>query len=209
MTASMKALCIDTITSAAGITLLSPQHSIHSPLNPQMASEGIIPVIDQTLKKADLKPKDLQGVLVIQGPGSFTGLRVGISVANQFAHQLQIPILGLRTDEWWQWRSEEGDKIYIQSMNKAEIYVSDGRGAKILPLEALSEWKPKKWLGELKFEHREKLPPSFIEITTLKSIEETWTKVIEVSQNQLNTQTTYDLVEPFYGKEPNITKPKN
>ena len=43
---------------------------------------------------------DIEGVVVFQGPGSFTGLRIGITVANALAYSLQKPIVGTMQDEW-------------------------------------------------------------------------------------------------------------
>lgn len=43
---------------------------------------------------------DLQAIVVFKGPGSFTGLRIGISVANTLADSLQIPIVGEGNEDW-------------------------------------------------------------------------------------------------------------
>ncbi len=205
---SIPTLCIDTISSVSGITVVTLQLSYYTPLNPKMASEGIIETIDQTLKKASLSISDLKSVVVIKGPGSFTGLRVGISVANQFAHQLKIPIFGLKTHEWWGLRSEETQAIYLQSMNRAEVYLANADGPQILSLEKLTDFPPSKWFGELKFDHSEKLPPHFQALEQLHSIKGTWEKAIRLYSEKLIPQNIYALVEPFYGKEPNITKAK-
>ncbi len=45
---------------------------------------------------------DLEGIVVFKGPGSFTGLRIGISVANTLADSLSIPIVGTGGDSWAQ-----------------------------------------------------------------------------------------------------------
>lgn len=44
---------------------------------------------------------DIQGLVIYQGPGSFTGLRIGISVANALAASLEIPIIGTTGEEWF------------------------------------------------------------------------------------------------------------
>ncbi|HXR50043.1 MAG TPA: tRNA (adenosine(37)-N6)-threonylcarbamoyltransferase complex dimerization subunit type 1 TsaB [Verrucomicrobiae bacterium] len=44
----------------------------------------------------------LQGVIVFKGPGSFTGLRIGVSVANALADGLNIPIAAVSGDKWIQ-----------------------------------------------------------------------------------------------------------
>lgn len=55
-------------------------------------SQVLLPMIDKILKSKQLDFKNLTGVEVNTGPGSFTGLRVGVSVANALGFALQIPI---------------------------------------------------------------------------------------------------------------------
>lgn len=56
--------------------------------------------IKSLLDEAQLKYEDLNGVLLYSGPGSFTGLRIGASVAAALAHGLQIPIVGEAGESW-------------------------------------------------------------------------------------------------------------
>ncbi len=56
--------------------------------------------IKYLLEDNNLKFTDLSGIIVYHGPGSFTGLRIGISTANALANSLNIPIVGTTGDDW-------------------------------------------------------------------------------------------------------------
>jgi tRNA threonylcarbamoyladenosine biosynthesis protein TsaB len=61
---------------------------------------------------------DIEGIVAYLGPGSFTGLRIGLSVANALADGLGIPIVGAQSDSWLQdglnrLRKGENDKIAL------------------------------------------------------------------------------------------------
>lgn len=57
-------------------------------------AETIHQKIANLLQSQKLNLKDIEGIVVYQGPGSFTGLRIGISVANALAYGLGVPIVG-------------------------------------------------------------------------------------------------------------------
>ncbi|HEX3568147.1 MAG TPA: tRNA (adenosine(37)-N6)-threonylcarbamoyltransferase complex dimerization subunit type 1 TsaB [Candidatus Saccharimonadales bacterium] len=54
--------------------------------------------IEQLLEKHEKSWHDLQGIVCFQGPGSFTGLRIGLTVGNALAYSLQIPIVAAQHD---------------------------------------------------------------------------------------------------------------
>jgi tRNA threonylcarbamoyladenosine biosynthesis protein TsaB len=62
-------------------------------------AETIHNKIQALLESKSKKLKDIQGIVVYIGPGSFTGLRIGISVANALAYSLAAPIIGI-TGSW-------------------------------------------------------------------------------------------------------------
>jgi len=64
-----------------------------------LRSEAAIPLIDKILKNNNLELKDLQEIEVFEGPGSYTGLRVGISIANALGFLLKIPVNGRKVGE--------------------------------------------------------------------------------------------------------------
>ncbi|HBL52299.1 MAG: tRNA (adenosine(37)-N6)-threonylcarbamoyltransferase complex dimerization subunit type 1 TsaB [Candidatus Blackburnbacteria bacterium RIFCSPHIGHO2_02_FULL_39_13] len=57
-------------------------------------SEKLLAVIDQMLKKHNKKIEDISEIEINLGPGSFTGLRVGVAIANTLGWLLDIPING-------------------------------------------------------------------------------------------------------------------
>lgn len=59
-------------------------------------SQELLPKIDKLLKSNKIKLSDLKTIGVFQGPGSYTGLRVGISIANTLAWSLNIPVIGIK-----------------------------------------------------------------------------------------------------------------
>lgn len=55
-------------------------------------SQRLLPLIAETLKELRLSPTDITEIQVATGPGSFTGVRVGVSVANTLTWLLGIPV---------------------------------------------------------------------------------------------------------------------
>ncbi len=62
-------------------------------------SQGLMPAVADLLKSCQYNPKDLEGVGVSLGPGSFTGTRIGVTTAKTLAQALSIPIVGISTLE--------------------------------------------------------------------------------------------------------------
>lgn len=63
-------------------------------------AETISLKIDDLLKRASLSFEAIAGIGVFIGPGSFTGLRIGIAVANTMSYGLGLPIVGSRDEDW-------------------------------------------------------------------------------------------------------------
>ncbi len=64
----------------------------------EYGSQVLLPLIEKLLEVSKLEPKDLKGIEVTTGPGSFTGLRVGVSVANALGYSLGIPVNGKKIE---------------------------------------------------------------------------------------------------------------
>lgn len=63
-------------------------------------SETIHGKLDEILDSQGKDIHDIQGIVIFEGPGSFTGLRIGFSVANALAYSLQIPIVTMGNEDW-------------------------------------------------------------------------------------------------------------
>ena len=60
-------------------------------------SQNTLVMIDKILKKNDLKPTEIEEIEVNTGPGSFTGTRVGVSIANALGFGLGVKVNGSKT----------------------------------------------------------------------------------------------------------------
>jgi tRNA threonylcarbamoyladenosine biosynthesis protein TsaB len=59
-----------------------------------LKSQMVLPMIEEILKEHKLKLTDITSITIFTGPGSFTGLRVGATVANALGYLLDIPVNG-------------------------------------------------------------------------------------------------------------------
>ncbi|MDR0456737.1 MAG: tRNA (adenosine(37)-N6)-threonylcarbamoyltransferase complex dimerization subunit type 1 TsaB [Treponema sp.] len=80
-------------------------------------SELVMDSIDMLLKKAALKPEDLSGVVCMGGPGSFTGLRIGFSLAKGLALSLNIPFAAIPTLDCLSWPFSAWPGIVIPALD--------------------------------------------------------------------------------------------
>ncbi len=91
-------LALNTSTRQCSIALLNMDRTV---IAEQLMFEGkghfggLMPAIDGLITGFGFKHKGIKAVAVATGPGSFTGLRVGLSLAKGFCHALQIPVIGI------------------------------------------------------------------------------------------------------------------
>ena len=63
-------------------------------------SSKIMPIVSLAFEKSNIKPKDIDKIFVVNGPGSFTGIRVGLTVAKVMAYSLNIPAIPISSLEF-------------------------------------------------------------------------------------------------------------
>jgi len=92
-------------------------------------SEMIFEITDSLFKLAGIKPLDLDSIAVSEGPGSFTGLRIGFSAAKGMAYGAKLPIISVPTYEALAFQltsvlKEDGEFIISNTVNKDEVFFS-------------------------------------------------------------------------------------
>ena len=89
-------LKIDTTQREEVTVILADKNGKETKLveNQKVGSQALLPLIVKILKDKKLEFKDITGIEVNPGPGSFTGTRVGVSVANILGYALNIPVNG-------------------------------------------------------------------------------------------------------------------
>jgi tRNA threonylcarbamoyladenosine biosynthesis protein TsaB len=95
----MRVLALETATLAGGVALLDGERLVAEyVLDVSIThSERLMASVDRVLADARWRPHDLQGLAVSIGPGSFTGLRIGVSTAKGLAWALDLPIAAVPT----------------------------------------------------------------------------------------------------------------
>ena len=97
----MKTLILSTCTNRIIVALVddSTIFSFCNEIIENQMSNIIMSKIDECFKKANLKPNDIDKILVAVGPGSYTGIRIGVTIAKTFAWTLNKPIIPISSLE--------------------------------------------------------------------------------------------------------------
>ena len=92
-------LGIDTTTSLGSVALTSKENLISEIVLPVTGfhSEKLLPAIEQLLDRAKLPGEELAGIAVSLGPGSYTGLRIGLASATGLSDGWGVPLKGVST----------------------------------------------------------------------------------------------------------------
>ncbi len=94
-------ILIDTSTPTCRLTLVSQRSQItHEWEAGRTLAKGLLAFLKDKLRLSNVSIKDIEGIGVMRGPGSFTGLRIGMSVMNTLADSLDVPIIGSTGDSW-------------------------------------------------------------------------------------------------------------
>lgn len=92
----MLVLGIDTASAGCGVALLENGAILHERYEPMAKGQDahLLPLVQTALRTAGKTPADINRIAVLRGPGSFTGLRIGLAAARGLGLGLGIPVLG-------------------------------------------------------------------------------------------------------------------
>ena len=88
----------------------------------QSLSEMTLPRIANLFEQAKLNPKEINKIIVVNGPGSFTGIRIGITIAKVYAWSLKIPITTITSLEAMA-ISSDSDCVHVPMIDARRGYV--------------------------------------------------------------------------------------
>ena len=127
----MKILIFDTCNAILSVAILKDREVIYSEIDnePSKQAERLISLIDRSLKSTALKLREFDYIAVSNGPGSFTGVRIGLSTAMGINIATNIPIIAISCLEALAYKYTElcprilvamdarGSKLYVQNFN--------------------------------------------------------------------------------------------
>lgn len=123
-------LAFDTCGDAGTVALVDLQNKSttvtcisQTELAGRAASAELMPAVDGMLRNAELDLRSLRAILVVNGPGSFTGIRVGLSTAKGLAHAAGVPIVAIsRLAVLGSLTEDRGDSLALLDAGRNEFY---------------------------------------------------------------------------------------
>ena len=91
---------------------------------PRASLSRLLPEVEEALARAACSKRDVKGVVVGRGPGSFTGVRIGVATAKGLAHALGVPLWGVGTLDAIAWRHADHDGVLgvVGDAMRGEVY---------------------------------------------------------------------------------------
>ena len=211
----MLTLAINTASSFTAIALLDSQNLLRerSWQSHNDEAEKLMPAIDSLIKEHGKSYEDIKKIVAIKGPGSFTGLRVGITVANTISYLNKCDLFTIDTFSYWHSINSSTDSSTDSTPEKAllifagskGVYVSlEGKDPENISLDKLNEYlsskKIKKAFGDITDAQK-----VVLEIPFEENHESFGEIISKISSEKLEKEI---IIKPNYIKSPGITLSK-
>ena len=134
----MKVLAFDTSSKALSLAILEDKQVLaETTINiKKNHSITLMPAIDFLMASLDWTPKDLDRIVVAEGPGSYTGLRIAVATAKTLAHTLNIELVGMSSLLALVPRQQEGLFVPLMDARRNNVYAGFYENAKPVMPEA-------------------------------------------------------------------------
>ncbi|MDR1773516.1 MAG: tRNA (adenosine(37)-N6)-threonylcarbamoyltransferase complex dimerization subunit type 1 TsaB [Clostridioides sp.] len=137
----MKILGIDTSTNAASVAVFEDEKLLgdFTINNKNTHSQKLMPMLENLFGLLDITTKDLDLIAVCVGPGSFTGIRIGVSTAKAIAHANNLPIIEVNSLESLEQNVCFSKKIKLPILDaqRNQVYTKINGEVTILEVDAL------------------------------------------------------------------------
>ncbi len=136
-----RAIAIETSSRSGSIATVDAGQILAEEQFPQglKHAAGVIAIIDRLTRAAGWSPRDLEHVYVSEGPGSFTGLRVGVTVAKTLAWSLGVKIVAVPTADVLAHNAPAGwqHAIIVLDAKRGQIFTArfENRASEAVPTE--------------------------------------------------------------------------
>ena len=137
----MKVLAFDTSSKALSLAILEDKQVLaETTINiKKNHSITLMPAIDFLMASLDWTPKDLDRIVVAEGPGSYTGLRIAVATAKTLAHTLNIELVGMSSLLALVPYQQEGLFVPLMDARRNNVYAGFYENAKsVMPESHLS-----------------------------------------------------------------------
>ncbi|MCB7107217.1 tRNA (adenosine(37)-N6)-threonylcarbamoyltransferase complex dimerization subunit type 1 TsaB [Streptococcus oralis] len=134
----MKVLAFDTSSKALSLAFLEDKQVLAETMINIKKNHSItlMPAIDFLMASLDWTPKDLDRIVVAEGPGSYTGLRIAVATAKTLAHTLNIELVGMSSLLALVPRQQEGLLVPLMDARRNNVYAGFYENAKPVMPEA-------------------------------------------------------------------------
>lgn len=176
-------------------------------------AEAIIPLYQKLLEKIDKQPSNIQGIYVNVGPGSFTGLRVGLTAAKFIGFSLGIDVQGVSSFQVFSSHMQQDDNRLVILETKRDDFYSQMMDANHNPLSGalcLSAEDVIKHHGQDNYIVGDAVN-RFTEVLNLRSDKVSHHDMLDVENVIKAIQSgkmEFSPSEAFYAREADISKPK-
>jgi len=143
----MLTLAFESSAKAASVALCDGERLIsqYTQCSALTHSRTLLPMAEDMLKNAELTLKDIGLIAVAHGPGSFTGIRIGVSTVKGLAWALECPCIGVSTLEAMAWHGVAAGGLICPVMDarRSQVYnalfeIADGKPVRLTKDRAIS-----------------------------------------------------------------------